>query len=384
MRKVCIVTGTRAEFGLLSPLMHQISAHPALELQVIATGAHLSAAHGGTLAEIEAQEFIVDETVHMLLASDSPEAVGTSLGLGVIGLTRALSRLSPDIVVLLGDRYEALAAAQSAMVLGLPIAHIHGGEATEGLIDEAIRHSITKMAHLHFVAAAQFRDRVIQLGEEPSRVHIVGAAGLDNIAALERIDRAALSADLGLPLGTPLLAVTYHPVTLKGAKGGDVRPLLAALDRHPQATIVFTGSNADAHGGGIDTQIAGFCARNPERAVHVASLGFRRYLSLLAEADAVVGNSSSGLLEAPYMAVPTVNIGPRQQGRPRAPSVIDCENADSEIATAIETALSPAHKTVAARRESPYGRPGAAEKMAAQIARVDVSGMLFKRFYTKW
>jgi UDP-hydrolysing UDP-N-acetyl-D-glucosamine 2-epimerase len=368
----------------MRPLMHQISAHPALDLQVIATGAHLSAAHGGTLSEIEAQGVIVDETVHMLLASDSPEAVGTSLGLGVIGLTRALGRLSPDIVVLLGDRYEALAAAQSAMVLGLPIAHIHGGEATEGVIDEAIRHSITKMAHLHFVAAAPFRDRVIQLGEEPARVHVVGAAGLDNIAALERVDRATLSADLGLPLGTPLLAVTYHPVTLEGAEGGDASPLLEALDRHPQATIVFTGSNADAHGGGIDAQIAGFCARNPKRAVQVASLGFRRYLSLLAEADAVAGNSSSGLLEAPYMAVPTVNIGPRQQGRPRAPSVIDCDNAAGEIATAIETALSPAHKAVAARRESPYGSPGAAEKIAAEIARAELNGLLFKRFHTQW
>ena len=382
MRKVCVVTGTRAEFGLLRTLMHEIDQHPSLQLLTVVTGAHLSQTHGYSLGEIKAQGFKVDESVQMLLASDSEEAVGVSLGLGVIGLTGALSRVSPDIVVLLGDRYEALAAAQSAMILGLPIAHIHGGEATEGLIDEAIRHSITKMAHLHFVAAKPFRDRVVQLGEVPETVHVVGAAGLDNIATLEPIDRATLAADLGLPLKPPLLAVTYHPVTLERATGGDISALLKALEKEGDATVVFTGSNADAHGGGIDAQIAGFCDRNAGRAVHIASLGFRRYLSLLGEADAVVGNSSSGILEAPFMGVPTVNIGPRQQGRPRAPSVIDCENDPDAITKAIRDALSPAQRTLAARRESPYGTPGAAKRMVAEIARVDLDGILFKSFHT--
>lgn len=381
MRKVCVITGTRAEFGLLRPLMHEILQHPMLDLVTIATGSHLSALHGGTVSEIEAQGFKVDATVQMLLASDSAEAVGVSLGLGVMGLTSALQRLAPDIVVLLGDRYEALAAAQSAMILGMPIAHIHGGEATEGLIDEAIRHSITKMSHLHFVAAPPFRDRVVQLGEDPARVHVVGAAGFDNIAVLEMVGREVLASDLGLPLFAPLLAVTFHPVTLEGERGGSAKPLLTALQEFPQATVVFTGTNADAYGSRISTEIADFCAMNAHRAVHINSLGFRRYLSLLAESDVVVGNSSSGLIEAPALGVPTVNIGIRQQGRPCAPSVINCGNDARAIVSAIKNALAPEHRALAKRCESPYGKPGAAKKMVDLLARAKIKELLVKSFH---
>lgn len=381
MRRICVVTGTRAEFGLLRTLLRELRAAPEVELQLVATGAHLSPSHGHTISEIWAEGFEVDEEVDMLLASDSPRAVGQSLGLAVIGLTGALSRLSPDILVLLGDRYEALAAAQAAMMLGIPIAHIHGGEVTEGAIDEVIRHAITKMSHLHFVAAEEFRRRVIQLGEDPSSVQVVGALGLDNIAALETVPCSGLEQALGIVLDGPILLVTYHPVTLAKDASAGLAPLLEALDRQANARIVFTGVNADAGGHAIKNSIEAFCALRPEHRVKVPSLGFRRYLSLMALSAAVVGNSSSGIIEAPSLGVPTVNIGPRQKGRPRAPSVIDCDAEPDKIVDAINHALSPDMQAIADRRDTPYGTPGAGCRIASMLTNTPLHDILLKRFY---
>lgn len=381
MRKICVVTGTRAEFGLLQTLMKELQAAPDVQLQIVATGAHLVHAHGYTLREIEDYGFIVDETVEMLMASDDPRAIGQSLGLGVIGLTGALSRLNPDIVVLLGDRYEALAAAQSAMILGIPIAHLHGGEKTEGAIDEAIRHAITKMAHLHFTATEEFRRRVIQLGEAPDRVFVVGATGLDNIAALEPAPRTELENVLGISLDAPILLVTYHPVTLDASSKADFDAFLAVLAELNGMCIVFTGANADALGQEINAKVAAFCAERPKSCVQVSSLGFRRYLSLMAHSAVVIGNSSSGLLEAPSMGIPTVNIGARQQGRPRAPSVIDCVENTRDIALALSQAMSSDFKALASRRETPYGIQGAGKRVAEVLRRVNLESILMKRFY---
>jgi UDP-hydrolysing UDP-N-acetyl-D-glucosamine 2-epimerase len=280
-RRICVVSGSRADFGLLRPLLCELQAATDVQLQIVATGSHLSALHGATVQEISACGFKVDETVDMLLAADNRHAVGLSLGLGVMGLTGALSRLAPDVLVLLGDRYEILAAAQAALILGIPIAHIHGGEATEGAIDEAIRHAITKMSHLHFVAAEPFRRRVIQMGEQPAMVHVTGALGLDNIAALVPTPRAELEQLLGLVLDHPVLLVTYHPVTLSSNGLGAFMQLLRALDMRDDVRVVFTGANADASGLEIAAHVKSYCEARRARTAQVASMGYQRYLSLM-------------------------------------------------------------------------------------------------------
>lgn len=381
MRKVCVITGTRAEFGLMQKMLSALEEAVDIQLQLIVTGAHLVADHGRTNEEIRAAGFEIHSEVDMLLASNSPRGVGQSVGLGVIGLTNELVRLSPDIVVLLGDRYEALAAAQSAMILGIPIAHIHGGEATEGLIDEAIRHSITKMSHLHFTSAEPFRRKVIQMGEQPSSVYNVGALGLDNIATLDLISRVNLADFIGIKLDRPILLVTYHPLTLGEKGASSVDNLLEALAAQDETCIVFTGANADALGQDINDRIRLFCAARPEQTAQVASLGVRRYLSLMAISEAVVGNSSSGLLEAPFIGVPTVNIGDRQRGRLRGAAVVDCVDRTEDIRDAITKARSKELKKIAARRETPYGKPGASRKIVKVLREAELDGILFKRFY---
>ena len=381
MKKICVITGTRAEFGLLRNLMSMLSEASDLKLQVIATGSHLVASHGNTYQEIIDAGFTIDAEVDMLLASDSPRAVGLSLGVGVIGLTTALEQLGPDLVVLLGDRYEALAAAQSAMMLRIPIAHIHGGEATEGLIDEAIRHTITKMSHLHFTSAEPFRNKVIQMGEQPHTVYNVGAIGLDNIASLKTLPREDLEDFLGIRLIAPILLVTYHPITLDADGASSVANLLEALSKQDGTCIVFTGANADALGREINDQIQLFCESRREQAVRVASLGVRRYLSLMSMSEAVIGNSSSGLLEAPYLGVPTVNIGDRQRGRLSGPAVVNCGNNTEAIHAGIAMARSPELRTLAAQRETPYGSPGATAKIVDVLREIDLNGILFKKFY---
>ena len=284
--------------------------------------------------------------------------------------------------MLLGDRYEMLAAAQAALVARIPIAHLHGGEATEGAIDEAVRHAISKMAHLHFVAAEGFRQRVIQLGEAPERIWTVGATGLDNIARVSLLDEEALRADLGMVFQRPLFLTTYHPETLsQAAPGPALREALEVL-LETGGSVVLTGTNADTGSQSIRREAERLAAAHPERLRLVESLGVRRYLSLMAIADAVVGNSSSGLIEAPAMGTPTVDIGGRQRGRPRAPSVLHCEAGAAALRAAVAQALSPSHRALAALRQTPYGQAGAAERIAAVLRSHPLGGLLDKRFHS--
>jgi UDP-N-acetylglucosamine 2-epimerase (non-hydrolysing)/GDP/UDP-N,N'-diacetylbacillosamine 2-epimerase (hydrolysing) len=384
MRKIGIVTGTRAEYGLLYWLMKEIAADPDLCLQTFVTGMHLSPEFGLTYRQIEADGFQIDARVEMLLSSDSPVGIAKSIGLGVIGFAEALDRLRPDILVVLGDRFEILAAVQAAMVARIPIAHIHGGEATEGLIDEAIRHAVTKMSHLHFTSAEPYRQRVVQLGEAPDRVFNVGAIGLDNLTRLNLLNRSELERALDFSLAPgPVILCTYHPVTLKEESAGSaVQALLDAIDQLPAARVVFTKANADTGGRIINQMIDEYVSRNPDRAIAFVSLGQLRYLSLMREADVILGNSSSGIIEAPAAGVPSVNIGERQSGRIKSPSVIDCEESAAAITKALDSALSIEFQKVAASGETFFGS-GGSSKQIMQILKEFPLGeeILIKRFH---
>ena len=341
MRNICVLTGTRAEYGLLSGLMREIQEDTMLNLQVIVTGAHLAPEFGYTYRAIEQDGFHIDAKIDMLISGDSSAAVTKSMGVELIGLADVLTRLSPDMLVVLGDRYEAFIAATAALMANIPIAHLHGGEITEGAIDDSLRHAITKLARLHFVSSPQHRARVIQLGENPALVYETGAIGIDNIVNLQRLSLADLSASLDFPLQDKFFLVTYHPVTMAGYEAADaLANLFAALDNFPAYQIIFTKANSDAGGREINAAIDRYAAGQPDRICARTSLGQLRYLSAMKLAAAVVGNSSSGLIEAPVLKTPTVNIGTRQQGRERPISVIDSTAATADICAAIERALS--------------------------------------------
>lgn len=381
-RRICVVTGTRAEFGLLRWVMQGIAEAESLELQVVATGMHLSPEYGLTYHEIEAAGFGIDARVEMLLGSDTSTAVTKSMGLGMIGFADVFERLAPDLVLVLGDRFEILAAAAAALIARIPLAHLHGGEKTEGAFDEAIRHSITKMAHLHFVAAEEYRNRVIQMGEYPDRVFNVGGLGVDAIKRLALLPRDALEADLGFELGPRSLLVTFHPVTLEGEAESirQMQALLDALDTLDDVRLVFTLPNADTGGKALARLVERFVAHHP-RASHHASLGQLRYLSLLAQVDAVVGNSSSGLAEAPTFGVPTVNIGDRQKGRLQAPTVINSVPEEAAILAAIRLAFSSGFRRGIGGVVNPYGDGGAASRIVDVLSSHPLSDLLAKRFH---
>lgn len=381
-RRICVVTGSRAEYGLLYWTLRGIADDPALELQLAVTGTHLSPAYGLTYQQIETDGFNIAARVDLGLTDDSELAVGQALGRAVTGFSEALHRLRPDLLVVLGDRYEILAAAQAAMLLRIPIAHIHGGESTEGLIDEAVRHAVTKMSHIHCVAAEPYARRVIQMGEQPHTVHVVGAAGFDQLARAERLDRPALEAAIGFELGPQNFLVTLHPETLDDASAQQqVQPLLDALTAFPRAHVVITGANADPAGRKISELLKRHAQAHPERLCYRESLGQQRYLSLLQQVDLVIGNSSSGIIEAPAVGKPVVNIGERQRSRLRAPAIIDCASQTDAIRAAIERALTPEHQALAARKDTPYGVPGAAEKIVAILRDTPLDGILHKHFY---
>lgn len=371
-RRICVVTGSRAEYGLLFWVMKEIAEHPSLTLQIIATGMHLSPEFGLTYRQIEADGFNIDAKVEMLLSADTTTAVAKSVGLGMIGFADAYARLAPDVVVVLGDRFEILAATQSAALARIPIAHIHGGETSEGAVDEGIRHAVTKFSSWHFVAAEAYRKRVVQLGECPDKVFNVGAPGLDNLVRLPLLTREELEIELGMSLGSPLLLVTYHPATL-----GDVPPveavdrLLAALERFSQATVVFTYPNADAGGREIVARLRDFESRHPGKTKGFTSLGQLRYLSLLVQADVVVGNSSSALIEAPAARTASVDIGPRQRGRLKAASVLEAAEEIEAIAAKIAQALSPEFQSSLGLVESLYGQGGASQQIVDKLACLD-------------
>jgi len=381
-RKIAVITGTRAEYGLLFWLMKEIQDDAALQLQLIVTGMHLSPEFGLTYRVIEKDGFHIDEKVEMLLSSDSTVGIAKSIGLGIIGFADAFARLNPDIVVLLGDRFEILAAAQAAMVARIPIAHLHGGETTEGVIDEAIRHAITKMAQVHFVAAEPYRRRVIQLGESPERVMNYGAPGLDNIKRLKLLDREYFESAINFKLGELAFIVTYHPVTLnkEGIKPS-VLGLFEALKQFPNAKIIFTKSNADTNGRIINKLIDEFVSNNPKTSVVYTSLGQLRYLSALKHVDIVIGNSSSGIIEAPAFKKATVNIGDRQYGRLCAASIINCNEETESIVAAIRKALSPSFLEGLKTVESIYGFDDVSVKIKEYLKIVGLNNILKKKFY---
>ncbi|MBF0323946.1 MAG: UDP-N-acetylglucosamine 2-epimerase (hydrolyzing) [Alphaproteobacteria bacterium] len=381
-RRICVFTGTRAEYGLLRWVMEDLRTDQSVELQVLVTGSHLSPHFGETWRQIAADGFAISARVDMLVDGDSAQATAASIGLAVMKYADTLAALRPDILVLLGDRYEALAAATAATCLGIPIAHLHGGESSEGAIDEAFRHAITVMAHLHFPAAESYRRRVIQLGVQPDRVFLAGSPALDNLARLTLLDRAALAADLGFDLDGRVFMVTYHPVTLGETDPvNEIRELCAALDHFPDARIVVSRANQDAGARAINAHLEQWAAAAKGRVHLVSSLGTPRYLSLVTTADAVIGNSSSGIIEVPAAGTATVNVGSRQDGRLRAPAVIDCPCVAEAIAAAITRALTPEHQALARQRQTPYGKPGASTLVARTLATVPLSGLLRKPFH---
>ena len=381
MRKVCVVTGTRAEYGLLRWLMRDIKDDPDLSLQVIATCMHLAPEFGETYREIEADGFAIDRKVEMLLSSDTPSAIGKSIGLGVIGFADAFQSLSPDLVIVLGDRFEILAAVSAALVARIPVAHLHGGELTKGAVDDAIRHAVTKMSQVHFVATDSYRQRVIQLGETPSRVHCVGGLGVDAIFRQPRLSREALEASLDFRFRERNLLVTFHPATLDAASpASQMTELLAALAPLDDVGLLFTLSNADAGGRELMRQVQSFVeGRSNARAF--ASLGQQRYLSCMALVDGVLGNSSSGLLEAPSFRVGTINIGNRQQGRELAGSVINCDVERNAIRQALERLFSSEYQRGLYNVINPYGNGGASRRIIDEIKRLELSELVKKTFF---
>lgn len=380
-RKICVVTGTRAEYGLLMPVMQRIRATAGLELQIVATGMHLSPEFGLTFRDIESDGFRIDRKVEMLLSSDTPSGVAKSMGLGLIGFGETLQQLQPDLMLVLGDRYEIFSAVAAALVARIPVAHVHGGETTEGAFDEALRHSITKMSHLHFVAAAEYRDRVIQLGEQPDRVFLVGGLGIDNIKNMKLMDRAELEASLDFKLGPRNLLVTFHPVTLENATSAEqMAELLAALDELKDTHLIFTMPNADTDGRVLFDMIRQFVSTHSNARVY-ASLGQRRYLSCIQHVDGVVGNSSSGLAEVPSFHKGTVNIGDRQRGRLKAESVIDCLPERMAISAALQQMSSPEFQAMLPRVKNPYGEGGASEKVVEILRGHPLAGLLKKSFH---
>lgn len=381
-RKVCVVTGTRAEFGLLRWLMQEIDASDALTLQVIATGMHLSPEFGSTYREIEQAGFTIDARVEMLLSADTASAVTKSMGLGLIGYADAYARLAPDLIVLLGDRFEIFAAAAAAMIAGIPIAHLHGGETTEGAFDEAIRHSITKMSHLHFVAAEDYRRRVIQLGEQPEKVFLVGGLGIDAIKRIKLLDRRSMEESLDFKFGPRNLLITFHPVTLdsQGNSRQQMAEVLAALDELEDTHLIFTMPNADTGGRELATMVNDFVASHNNARVYT-SLGQLRYFSCMKYVDVVVGNSSSGLAEAPSMGIATINIGDRQKGRLSASSVINCEPTLHSMREALSTVFSPSFQSKVKSSSNPYGNGGASEKIVEVIKNCNLNNLLKKPFF---
>ena len=378
-RKICVVTGSRADYGLLEPVMALLSGDPRFDLQVVVTGMHLSPEFGYTVSVIEDDGYEIADRVESLISGDSPVAIAKSIGLGLIGFADVFQRLKPHWLLILGDRYETFSAAQAAMVANIPIAHIGGGDSTEGAFDEAIRHCITKMSHLHFVTNELSARRVRQLGEDPTTIHVVGSPGIDAIHQMKLMDRESLEKDLGISFKKRNLLITHHPVTLSpSGSAHELEALLSALDNFgDEIGLFFTKANADTFGRTIDRVVEDWVSTR-SNAVVFTSLGQLRYLSLMNEVDVVVGNSSSGLYEAPSLHTPTVNIGDRQRGRLSAASVIHCEPEPR----AIYEAINKAFELDVSEVENPYGAGHATPRMIEAIAAVnDPKTLLKKRFH---
>lgn len=381
MKKICVVTGTRAEYGLLYWLLKEIEADKELQLQVIVTGMHLSPEFGLTYKEIE-KEFSVNKKIEMLLSSDTSIGISKSMGLAQISFSEAYEELQPDIVVVLGDRYEIFSATSAAMIARIPIAHLHGGEKTEGAFDESIRHSITKMSHLHFTATEEYKNRVIQLGEHPSRVFNVGGMGIENIKRLKLLNKDEFEKSIDFKLKYKNILVTFHPVTLENSTAQEqFKELLDAIDELEDTNIIFTKANSDTDGRVINQMIDEYVTKNSHKSIGFTSLGQLRYLSALQYIDAVVGNSSSGLAEAPSFRIGTINIGDRQKGRIKASSVIDCEPNKDSILKTFEKLYSKEFQEKLKIVQNPYGDGCASKKIVEILKSVDLKNILKKSFY---
>ena len=380
-RKICVVTGTRAEYGLLYWLMKEIQDDSELELQIIVTGMHLSAEFGLTYKEIE-KDFKINKKIEMLLSSDTSVGISKSMGLAQISFADAYEELQPDILVVLGDRYEIFSAVSSAMIARIPIAHLHGGETTEGAFDESIRHSITKMSHMHFTATDEYKNRVIQLGEHPSRVFNVGGMGIENIKRLELLSKKEFEKSINFKLNKKNILITFHPVTLENSTAKkQFEELLNAVDELEDTNIILTKANSDTDGRVINSMIDDYVSKNSNKVVGFTSLGQLRYLSALQYVDAMVGNSSSGLAEAPSFKIGTINIGDRQKGRIMANSVINCSSDRKSISEAFERLYSSEFHEKLKSTVNPYGDGCASLKTIEEIKKIDLENILKKSFF---
>jgi GDP/UDP-N,N'-diacetylbacillosamine 2-epimerase (hydrolysing) len=381
MKKICIITGTRAEYGLLYWLMKGVDADKGLKLQIIATGMHLSPEFGNTYQQIERDGFTIDKKVDIKLSSDSEVGISQSMGLGMIGFAEAFRDLNPDLIAVLGDRFEIFSAVSSAMIAKIPVAHIHGGETTEGVIDESIRHSITKMSHLHFVATNEYRKRVIQLGEQPNRVFNVGGLGIDNINKLKLLPKSDFEKVIDFELGEKNILVTFHPVTLENHTSEvQFQALLDSISELKNTKIIFTKANGDTGGRVINRMIDAYVVKH-DNTVAFTSMGQLNYLSALQFMDAVVGNSSSGLLEAPSFNIATIDIGDRQKGRIKSASVISCLPTKKSILSVIDKLHSKDFQDVVDNAKNPYGSGGASKKIVKIIKDIDLTNIVRKSFY---
>lgn len=383
MRKICVVTGTRAEYGLMSRLMRLIDESADTQLQIIATNMHLSPKYGNTYQEIERDGFRIDKKIPILEdGKDTAKDTVISMSKALAGFAEAYDELKPDMIVVLGDRYEILAATTAALIQRIPIAHIHGGEITEGAYDDAIRHSITKMSHLHFPSTEEYRKRIIQLGEQPDRVFYVGALGVENIKKFPLLQKEEIEELVNFKLNEKTILVTYHPVTLGNHTAEqDITEFLGALDARKDLRIFFTMPNSDTGSQVIADSITAFVAQNGDRAVAFKSLGIKRYLSVMKYVGAVVGNSSSGLLEVPSFGIPTLNIGDRQKGRMAADSVLNCETDKESILKGLDTIMSPSFKQKSAKTQNPYDKEGTAQSIFDVISTYPLNELKQKHFY---
>jgi len=381
MRKICVVTGTRAEYGLLYWLIREIDVDKDLELQIIATGMHLSPEFGNTYQQIEEDGFFINKKVDISLTSDTELAISKSMGLGMIGFADAFDELQSNLIVVLGDRFEIFSAVSSAMIAKIPVAHLHGGEVTEGAFDESIRHSITKMSHLHFAATNKYRNRIIQLGEQPNRVFNVGGLGVDSINKLKLLSKSDFENAIDFKLGKKNILVTFHPVTLENFTSKvQFQELLNSIDGLKNTRIIFTKANSDTDSRVINSMIETYTSVN-DNSIAFTSMGQLNYLSALQFVDAVVGNSSSGLLEAPSFNIATIDIGDRQKGRIKADSVISCLPTQESIGSAFDKAYSEGFQNIVNNTKNPYGNGGASKAVVDIIKNFDLNEILKKTFY---
>lgn len=380
--KICIATGTRAEYGLLKPLIEKISVDADFTLQLLVTGAHLSPEFGLTYRQIEADGYKIDAKVEMLLSSDTAEGITKSMGLGMIGYADAFKQLSPDLLVILGDRYEMLSVASTALIFRIPIAHIHGGELTEGAYDDAIRHAITKISALHFTSTEAYRQRVIQLGEQPERVFNVGAIGLDNFKSLKLLSKEELEEDLKITFNQFNYLVGFHPETLSNQSVEEqFEALLQVIDIQTDSFFIFTKANADTNGRIINQMMEAYVTTHSEKAALFSSLGTLRYLSAMKQVTAVVGNSSSGIVEAPFAPTATINIGDRQKGRIQAESIINCNANKEDIISAFNIAKSEEFRKKIEEVINPYGNGTASTQIMKILRSLSLDRLSHKTFY---